>query len=188
MKRTRADFSVVWNATNTAVYSLPGSAIRKRTALPELKNIVKEVRNGNNDAKRLLPAVCWAAKFNDQKRHKESAEWTGLAYIDIDHVSQFYDEAKPFGLSAAVRLYLDKCEGREDELGIVHAQVSPSGDGLHIIFIPETFNSMEEAQAAFAKKAGIERYDATCKDLSRMLFLSPLEDTLYDALDTLYDD
>ena len=181
MKKNRATFSVVNFAAETTVKNLDSRGVRWFTTSDWVKRVCHKVRLGNAEQKRQLPAVCWAAKFEDNKRHNESASWTGLCYIDIDHVSQFHEQG-------AGNLYEEKCAGREDELGIVHAQVSPGGDGLHIVFIPETFSSMEQAQADFARKAGIAQYDASCKDLSRMLFLSPLENTLFDALDTLYDD
>ena len=169
--------------------------VRNLTATNETARTIAEVRNGNQDAKRRLPAVCWAAKFEDGKRHLESASWTGLAYMDIDHIIEFYNPehlaaTHPTKSDIAFAYYIDKLYGREEELGIVHAQISPSGDGLHIVFIPAVGdgNDLGKAQADFAQRAGIEKYDTACKDLSRMLFLSPLNDTLYDALDTLYDD
>lgn len=180
-------FSLVRHAADTNVTNVSSRLLRQLTAEPNLHAMIKLVRSGKADVKRQLPAICWAAHFEDNKRHLESASWTGLCYIDIDHISQFYTKEITPSTSQAEAFYEEFFGGREDELQIVHAQVSPGGDGLHIIFIPETIENLPQAQADFARKAGIEQYDAACKDLSRMLFLSPISDTLYDALDTLCD-
>lgn len=183
-------FELVSGANNPQTKPYSGKMIRELTAT--LGSKIAAIRRGECD-KRDLPGICWAAKFEDGKRHAESAEPTGLAYIDIDHVSEWYqpdhtERGEMAGTSQAELLYLSTCYGREEELGIVHAQISPSGDGLHIVFVPENGTSLEDAQRTFAQAAGIERYDEKCHDISRLLFLSELKDTLYDALDTLYDD
>lgn len=167
----RLKFSVVLGATNTDVKMMDARELR--ALCYQTTGLVKDVRDGNEKAKRRLPAVCWAAAFSDGKRHAESAEFTGLCYMDIDHVEQ------------PESLYDDKISGREAELGVVHAQISPSGKGLHLVFVPFNGSSIEEMQADFAARACIEDYDRQCKDVGRMLFLTDLCDTLYDALDTI---
>lgn len=194
-RKLRCVFHSVINAMNTQIVPVSSRGVRILTASTEIAKTTAEVRNGNADAKRRLPAVCWAAKFEDGKRHLESASWTGLCYMDIDHIPEFYNpqdlaETHPTKKDIAFAFYTEKMLGREEELGIVHAQISPSGDGLHIVFIPAVGDGKDlgAAQAEFAQRADIEAFDTACKDMSRMLFLSPLCDTLYDALDTLYDD
>lgn len=177
-------FSLLNGATDTRVTPTFSQQIRLLTS--RLDTLVADIRKGKEDLKRRLPAVCWAATFTDGRRHLDSAEWNGLAYIDVDHVSQWYH-------ASARQLYHDLYQGHEQEYGIVHAQVSPSGDGLHLVFIPEvaldpSTRNFEKAQERFAQRTGLASYDHACKDLVRMLFLSSLADTLYDVLDILTDD
>lgn len=195
-RRQRPLLSYLISATDTNVAKASACAIR--SACANLVPMIAAIRSGRTDLKKKLPAVCWAAYFKDGLRHAESAEPTGLAYIDIDHV---YDnlvklsQVKPCPESEALNmkirgvyartLYGQLFSGFEEDLGIVHAQISPSGDGLHIVFIPRVGNSIEEAQKAFAEDSGLQFYDAQCKDIGRLLFLSSAQDTLFDALDTL---
>lgn len=171
-------FSAVSCASNTQVQAV--SAAQLRQATENIAHLIAKVRNGDESAKRQLPAVCWAAIFADGQRHAESAEPTGLAYVDIDHISTNAQ-------TDALTFWQQYFDNREDDFGIVHAQISPGGDGLHIIFVAQDGSSIEAAQADFAKRSGLPFYDAKCKDIARMLFLSSSRDTLFDALDTLYD-
>jgi len=195
-KKTRPTYSVVKRADDPQVYKMTARQLRVLCAALRPTSQAPY----DKDEKRSLPAVCWAAEFDDGRRHAESAEWTGLMYLDIDHVAldpqtsdpPATDPPAPFrgsgmGRSAAEALYAKLFEGREEKYGIVHAQVSPSGEGLHIVFIPSNGGSIEEAQRTFAEMTGLEQYDAQVKDISRMLFLTSTSDTLYDALDTLYE-
>ena len=196
-RRHRPAYSYLVSATDTNVARASASVIR--TACANLVPMIAAIRGGRSDLKKRLPAVCWAADFKDGYRHAESADPTGLAYIDIDHV---YDnlvkvsQVEPSTESERLKLnghyarmlYGLLFEGFEEDLNIVHAQISPSGDGLHIVFIPRVANSIEEAQKAFAEDSGLQFYDTQCKDISRLLFLSSTQDTLYDGLDVLVDE
>ena len=71
-----------------------------------------------------LPVVCFHASFSDGYRHNQSAVPSGLSIYDVDH------------LTADPRVYyLDKVAGREKELGICMAHVSPSGEGIRLVFV-----------------------------------------------------
>ena len=181
-KHRHSKFSVVRNATDTSVTMMDSSAVRQTTV--QIWTRIEDFRAGKIPDKKGFPAVCWAATFSDGKRHKESAAWTGLAYLDIDHIMQETGRTARF-------FYEEHFAGMEEEWGIVHAQISPSGDGLHIVFIPsvtpDPTDGLKPCQAAFAKLTGLKFWDANCHDLARMMFLSSLGDTLYDALDTLIE-
>lgn len=73
--------------------------------------------------------------------------------------------------------YLQNVAGREEELGIGYAEVSLSGDGLHLIGLCPEGLDVEQSQRWLAKQLNIEEYDVTCKDLARCFFLSG--NTLY---------
>ncbi len=184
-------FSFVQKASDVNVKMVNTKELRAYCAENSIR--VYGIRyNENADVamlKRKLSAVCWAATFKDGKRHAESAEPTGLCYIDIDHVSEWFEHYdKNCGTIAALALWQKLFQGRELAYGIVHAQVSPSGDGLHIVFLmPEGCKTVEEGQKEFAICTELPQYDVKCHDIARLLFLSGNEDTLFDILDTLYD-
>ncbi len=249
-------FSLVQRASNVNVTMITAHELR---AICKRNGKSVELLRGADPftaatIKRDLSAVCWAATFKDGKRHAESAEPTGLCYIDIDHVSEWWEDktqtqtqtqtqtpqppkggdkqmggrlkdnqvglkgnqvlgsespspaqsspsvsVSPFrglgglgsGLGscqAPISLWSTLFAGRELAYGIVHAQVSPSGDGLHIVFLmPEGCKTVEEGQKEFALCTELPQYDVKCHDIARMLFLSGNEDTLFDVCDTLYD-
>ena len=184
-KKKQSTFSMVQGATNPTVLSVGSTYIRRRTSIIESRELAN---------KRNLPAVCWAADFEDGKRHKESAKWNGLAYIDIDHVHDNWPDYKPeldYYMNTKA-FYEQRFGGREQELRIVHAQISPSFDGLHIVFVPEIApdaeRGLELAQQKFADNAGLSFWDKSCHDLSRLLFLTPIACTLYDVTDILTND
>ena len=70
-----------------------------------------------------LPVVCFHALFSDGYRHNESAVPSGLSIYDVDHL-----EIDPR------TYYHTKVAGREVELGISLAHVSPSNEGVRLVF------------------------------------------------------
>ena len=181
---------MVAHATDTRVIEQTAKFIRETTASAITKSLVSDIRIRDvESAKRKLPAVCWGAKFKNGRR--EAGENganivpTGLCFLDIDHiagrgksVSEQWAQVNDY--------YCQYIEGKEAENQIVHVQVSPSGKGLHIVFLmPEGCGTIEAGQRRMARQLALPQYDDKCKDMGRMLFLSRLEDTLYDALDCL---
>lgn len=185
MKKKRSYFSLVYGAANPRVVKVTSMALR---------NAIGNIESRQLEEKRNLPAICWAADFEDGKRHKESAKWNGLAYIDIDHVRANWSGSKDeyIDLLNTKEFYDALFGGREEDLHIVHAQISPSLDGLHIVFVPDVVpdkeRGIEAAQAKFAEKAGLAFWDKSCHDLSRLLFLTPTVCTMFDITDLCYDD
>ena len=79
------------------------------------------------------------------------------------------------------RAYYDtKVRGREAELGIVLAHVTPSTEGLRLLFvIPRAGMAPDEAQRWMSARLGDDTYDGAVKDLARCSFLVPREYVLY---------
>lgn len=183
-------FSVVRNAADTKVERMTPYEIRQLTNRINRDNIAR-IRVGNGDLKRSLPAVCWGAEFRNGKRQQgengENIKDNGMRFIDIDHIT---NAATPLQRRKDVIAFYEKhiypvIIHRQDII-VVHVQISPSGDGLHVVWIDET-RTLEEAQAFFARGAELPTYDDKCKDQGRMLFLSPIEDTLFDLTDMCND-
>lgn len=146
---------------------------------PDLLVDIHTIRTCNDKAvvekaKRRLPSVVWGGSFNGQPRRDENVESSGLFCQDIDHIADNPDEARQY--------YKEHFAGREDELGIVFAHVSPSGTGLHVVaLIPEGKLSIAEAQQWLAVNT-CSAYDPVCKNIGRIFYLSTFEDIIYNDL------
>ena len=179
-------FSVVRNASDTKIERMSAYDIRQLTNRINRETIGR-IRIGSGEMKRALPAVCWAAEFLDGRRRMgengQNIKDNGLRFIDIDHITNATTPAeRRQEVIAFYEKHILPVIADCPDITVIHVQISPSGDGLHAVWMDET-RSLEDAQAFFAKLAQLPTYDDKCKDQGRMLFLSPIEDTLYDLTD-----
>ena len=118
--------------------------------------------------KKMLPVITPHATFRSGRRTNAEAVASGLSMYDVDHIPDprgYYDE---------------KVRGREAELGIVLAHVTPSTEGLRLLFvIPRAGMTPDEAQRWMSARLGDAAYDGAVKDLARCSFLVPREYVLY---------
>ena len=119
------------------------------------------------DRKQQLMVLTPHATFTDGVRQNKSAVPSGLSMYDIDHISD------PRGFfNTMVR---ERCA----ELGIVMAHVTPSTEGLRLIFeVPEGM-SLAEAQKWMSEQLGDSSYDGSVKDYARCSFVVPRAYLLY---------
>lgn len=135
---------------------------------------IRQVRQGSDDAKRRLPAVVWGGHFTRGVRRDAEIESSGLFCQDIDHIADTPDGAR--------RYYTEHFAGREDELGIVFAHISPSGTGLHVVCLCQPhLRSVAENQQWLAMQTG-SKYDPVCKNIGRIYYLSVADDIIYNDL------
>lgn len=129
------------------------------------------------ERKKLLPVITPHATFRGGRRLNADAVPSGLSMYDVDHI------ADPRG-------YYDvHVKGREKALGVVLAHVTPSCEGLRLLFvIPGSADgggvrsnncSLEEAQRWMSERLGDGNYDGAVKDLARCSFLVPRDYILY---------
>ena len=118
--------------------------------------------------KKMLPVITPHATFKNGRRLNTDAVPSGLSMYDVDHIND-------------PRAYYDtKVRGREAELGIVLAHVTPSTEGLRLLFvIPRAGMAPDEAQRWMSARLGDDTYDGAVKDLARCSFLVPREYVLY---------
>lgn len=141
---------------------------------PSVEVDVRNIREGHDEAKRYLPAVVWGGHFLHGRRRQGDVASSGLFCQDVDHVADCPDEVR--------RYYADHFGGREEELGIVFAHVSPSGTGLHVVCLCQMgLRSIADNQAWLASVTCSE-YDPVCKDMGRIFYLSTLNDVIYNDL------
>ena len=98
---------------------------------------------------------------------------SGLSIYDLDHIPN------PEGRWAEI-------EHRKEELGIVLAHVTPSSEGLRLVFVIPAGMSLEEAQAWMAQQLGDDKYDACVKDFARCSFAVPREYVLFADEERLF--
>ena len=97
--------------------------------------------------KKRLPVFTFHATFNNNRRKNEEAVPSGLSMYDLDHIPN------PRGRWAEI-------EPRQEELGIVLAHITPSTEGLRLVFIIPAGMNLEQAQAWMATQLGDTQYDA----------------------------
>ena len=139
----------------------------------ELEDALEKCRRGEltkdeyetlkGELKKQLPIMTFHATFKHGRRKNEDAIPSGLSIYDIDHIPN-------------PRAKWEEIEARKEELGIVMAHITPSTEGLRLVFIipmaPGTnrLMSLAEAQAWMASMLGDTQYDACVKDYARCSF------------------
>ncbi len=109
--------------------------------------------------KEFLPVICFHATYSDNYRHNKSAIPSGLSIYDVDHLTE-----DPHAY------YMNKVAGREEELNIYLAHISPSNEGVRLVFEMPKGMSLAEAQQWMADQLGDETYDGSVKDMARASF------------------
>ena len=132
--------------------------------------------------KRKLPAFIFQATFDETTskagkvgawRKQSATRLTGLVVMDVDHVESEELRVKSEEFAAA------DFKLRASELGILLVYITPSGQGLKIVFKARTdWGNLIDNQHAMAKVLGVE-VDESCKDASRMSFICKESDILY---------
>ena len=160
----------------------------KNTALicAEIEDALEKVKQGEmsredfdkykSERKKELPILTPHATFLFGRRKNEGATPSGLSMYDIDHIPD------PKGYFQAM------IADRAGELGIVLAHVTPSTEGLRLLFVmPEGMN-LARAQKWMSEQLGDENYDGSVKDLARASFLVPRDYLLYIDEEELFKD
>ena len=142
------------------------------------ENIDKYRETHDAALKRKLPAFIFQATFDETTsksgktgawRKQAATRLTGLVVMDIDHIEN------------PLTLYQGWVEKALDfkKLGIVLIYVTPSGQGIKIVFKADVAKgNLIDNQHAMAKVLGVE-VDESCKDASRMSFICKESDILF---------
>ena len=116
--------------------------------------------------KKRLPILTFHATFKNGRRKNDDAVPSGLSIYDLDHIEN-------------PRAKWDSIKERASELGIVLAHISPSLEGLRLVFVMPQGMSLAEAQAWMSSQLGDDKYDACVKDFARCSFAVPREYVLF---------
>ena len=126
------------------------------------------------ELKKKLPIFTFHATFKNGRRKNEDAVPSGLSIYDLDHIEN-------------PRAKWDSIKERSKELGIVFAHISPSLEGLRLVFVMPQGMSLGDAQAWMSSQLGDDKYDSCVKDYARCSFVVPREYVLYKS-DALFEE
>ena len=116
--------------------------------------------------KKQLPILTPHATFKNGRRLNADAVPSGLSMYDLDHIPD------PEGRWREI-------EPRKEELGIVMAHITPSTEGLRLVFIIPQGMNLAQAQRWMAEQLGDQKYDECVKDYARCSFVVPREYVLF---------
>ena len=138
--------------------------------------------------KKKLPIFTFHAMFKNGRRKNGDAIPSGLSIYDLDHIEN-------------PRAKWAEIEARKAELGILLSHISPSLEGLRLVFrrpplAPPAGGespangvmSLVNSQAWMAQQLGDTQYDACVKDYARCSFAVPREYVLWLDADGLFFD
>ena len=142
----------------------------------QIKDALEAVRRGEmspedfetlkGNLKKALIIFTFHATFKNGQRKNDEAIPSGLSIYDLDHIPN------PEGRWAEI-------EPRKEKLGIVLAHITPSSEGLRLVFMMPQGMTLAEAQAWMARELGDKEYDACVKDYARCSFAVPREYVLF---------
>ena len=149
----------------------------------QIKDALEAVRRGEmspedfetlkGNLKKALIIFTFHATFKNGRRKNEEAIPSGLSIYDLDHIPN------PEGRWREI-------EPRKEELGIVLAHITPSSEGLRLVFVIPQGMTLADAQAWMARQLGDDKYDACVKDYARCSFAVPREYVLFLDADALF--
>ena len=130
---------------------------------------VKEIENKKTGEKKSVTG-CW--------RLQKHCRLNGLCVIDFDHI-----EGDPREVWAAAYAKLSD----EDRSRILFVFVTPSGQGLKVVFIADAaVGNLIDNQIVFSQKLGLNP-DEACKDASRGAFLTTRDDVIFIDKERLFN-
>ena len=135
---------------------------------------LEEFEEKKGRLKKQLPILTPHATFKNGRRLNADAVPSGLSMYDLDHIPD------PEGRWREI-------EPRKDELGIVMAHITPSTEGLRLVFIIPQGMNLAQAQRWMAEQLGDQKYDECVKDYARCSFVVPREYMLYMS-DKIWED
>ena len=177
----------------------------------------EEFEKKKSELKKRLPAFCFHAHFKDGKRSNAGAEPSGLSILDIDHIDMQQEvpalslpSPQPGGgmitgqatdnQTATMGKILkqqvlnkrpisdDATIAKLKSLGIVLVHLTPSCEGLRIVFKLQSGETLVQGQQRMAKALGLTEFDGACKDLARCSFAVPTNYVLFINEEALFAD
>lgn len=166
------------NRTDKTMKLLTADAFKELTNSEHVRqtmNLIKaEPDDGKkSELKKKLPVVLFACQMTDSGERPNAenklAKPSGFCIHDWDHMTV-----------SPAQFYMEKIAGREDELNIALAHITPRGEGLRLVTEMNSGEDIATHQQQFAKKFGMEQFaDPSIKDLPRLSYLPSADYILY---------
>ena len=184
---TADDFNRIIDDTKVSTICAEIADLREQKMRGELN--MEGFKKAKNRLKIMLPVFTFMSHYTNRVRRNENAVASGLSIFDIDNITPPgvpEGEDAHAGLFSALYTHMLSREPITDEntieemrkLGIVLVHVSPSLEGLHIIFVTPADKTYAEALEWMGKQLGCE-FDTTTKDPARCSFAVPRDYILY---------
>lgn len=144
--------------------------------MPVVTENVESYRNGDAEAKKNIPAICFTGHSKSGKRLASEMEPTQFVMIDIDHCD---DPRSSF--NSFFEQY-EKVRGEGDDV-LALAHITPSGKGLRLVFLaisdePTLLKHMTDINEKYSLSTYGD-FDSACKDLGRLSFCFKRDELLY---------
>ena len=166
-------FDIVVGSTKVSQVCAEIADYREKKLRGEMSR--EDFETKKSELKRQLPAFLFHAHYSDGHRSNASAIPSGLSIYDLDHIND------PRGRWQQIA-------PRAKELGIVLAHISPSGEGLRIVFILPDGMDLANGQKWLSKQLGDTTFDEACKDMARCSFAVPADYILFIDKENLFAD
>ena len=173
------------------------------TTCEQTERLILGHRAGEKNSKAKLPALTYMGVLDEPRykaylvqceeqgtkplgsRRAEFMRPTGLLMMDFDHVG---DPHKVY--QALLDAMMADCRKCEDWLALAH--ITPSGDGLRLVLKREKDKTIEQEQHGWflcieEYCAGL-KFDAVCKDISRLSFAPMQKEILYYNPSLLFEE
>ena len=162
---TADDFNRIIDDTMVSTICAEIADLREQKMRGELNK--EDFKKAKNAAKIKLPVFTFMSHYTNGIRRNENAVPSGLSIFDID------------GMTGDPQIFFkEKIEPKIKDLGIVLVHISPSQEGLHIIFVTPADKTYAEALEWMGQKLDCE-FDTTTKDPARCSFAVPRDYILY---------
>ncbi len=89
----------------------------------DYKDLVGKVRQGDSDAKKMLPTVAMHGLFKEYRKANSFIEASGIIILDLDDIEDDIEEVKE--------------DIMDSDSHVLAAMVSPSGDGIKLLYLVE---------------------------------------------------
>ena len=164
---TREKFWQWVDAPETAAACAAIEGMRLQVRLGMMSREEYETKKG--EQKRRLPVITPQGRSRTGHRRTADMAPTGLVMLDVDHV----EEPRQLWAKIRQKMEANAPAGEAGDLGILLAYVTPSLEGLRLVFRQPRGLSISEAQRRMAETLDIGEYDTCVKDIARCSFLVP---------------
>jgi len=186
MRKTYIQIGYMDSRTARSMRRLTAKVFEQLVNSEKVRQTMANIENEPDEEKKSqlkqeLPVVLYACQMTETGQRPSTknhlAKESGFCLHDWDHMPM-----------DPRRLYFEQIAGREDELNIVLAHVTPRGSGLRLVTVLRDGEQIAQCQARLAAQFGMEKYaDPKVKDITRLSYLPSQDYILYINKEGLFE-